>query len=121
MGDRLELARDGASVIVSGRDAARGAETVAAIEAEGGTARFVAADLGDLSSVARLAEEAAGVDVLVNNAGVLRSARREGCRGDRSVGSTVPMNRPAAVEEIAHVVAFIASPRRSSRPPARAT
>src|SRR5262245_15826673 len=66
----LELAREGASVIVSGRDASRGAETVAAIEAEGGTARFVAADLGDLDSVAHLADEAADVDVLVNNAGL---------------------------------------------------
>lgn len=52
----------------------RGAETVAAIEAEGGTARFVAADLGDLGSVARLAEEAADADVLVNNAGVFAFA-----------------------------------------------
>ncbi len=66
----LELARDGASVIVSGRDGARGAETVAAIEAEGGDARFVAADLGDLDSVAHLAREAADADVLINNAGV---------------------------------------------------
>ncbi|HEX4344405.1 MAG TPA: SDR family NAD(P)-dependent oxidoreductase [Solirubrobacteraceae bacterium] len=66
----LELAREGATVIVSGRDAARGGETVAAIEAEGGRARFVAADLGDLESVAQLAEEAADADILVNNAGV---------------------------------------------------
>jgi NAD(P)-dependent dehydrogenase (short-subunit alcohol dehydrogenase family) len=65
----LELARNGATVIVSGRDAARGAETVAAIEAAGGKARFVAADLGDLESVEHLAHEAAGADVLVNNAG----------------------------------------------------
>ena len=36
----------------------------------GRRARFVAADLGDLESVARLAEEAHDVDVLVNNAGV---------------------------------------------------
>lgn len=65
----LELARDGASVIVSGRDQARGAETVALVEAEGGEARFVRADMSDLSSVAGLAEEAGLVDVLVNNAG----------------------------------------------------
>jgi NAD(P)-dependent dehydrogenase (short-subunit alcohol dehydrogenase family) len=65
----LELARNGATVIVSGRDAARGAETVAAIEAEGGRARFVAADLGDLESVAHLAEQASGADILINNAG----------------------------------------------------
>jgi NAD(P)-dependent dehydrogenase (short-subunit alcohol dehydrogenase family) len=67
----LELARDGAAVIVSGRDAGRGAEVVAAIEADGGEARFVAADLGDLESVARLAEAAAEADVLVNNAGAM--------------------------------------------------
>jgi NAD(P)-dependent dehydrogenase (short-subunit alcohol dehydrogenase family) len=64
------LARAGASVLVGGRDAARGAATVAAIEAAGGRARFVAADLGDLDSVARLAAEAGEVDILVNNAGV---------------------------------------------------
>src|ERR1700712_1074517 len=66
----LELAHDGASVIVSGRNPERGAGTVAAIEADGGTARFVAADLGDVDSVARLAEESGDVDILVNNAGM---------------------------------------------------
>jgi NAD(P)-dependent dehydrogenase (short-subunit alcohol dehydrogenase family) len=70
----LELARDGASVLVSGRDAGRGAETVAAIEAEGGSARFVAADLGDLDSIAQLADEAADADVLINNAGAFAFA-----------------------------------------------
>ncbi len=66
----LELARDGASVIVSGRNRTRGEETVAAIRAQGGSARFVAADLGDLESVANLAREAADADVLINNAGM---------------------------------------------------
>ena len=41
----LQLARDGAEVIVHGRDAARGAQTVEAIRAEGGRARFVVAFL----------------------------------------------------------------------------
>jgi NAD(P)-dependent dehydrogenase (short-subunit alcohol dehydrogenase family) len=70
----LELARDGAAVIVSGRDSSRGAATVADIEAEGGKARFVAADLGDLDSVGRLAVEAADADVLINNAGAFEFA-----------------------------------------------
>jgi NAD(P)-dependent dehydrogenase (short-subunit alcohol dehydrogenase family) len=65
----IELARDGAAVIVSGRDERRGAETVTAIEAEGGSARFAHADMSDLRSVAALAGEAADVDVLINNAG----------------------------------------------------
>jgi NAD(P)-dependent dehydrogenase (short-subunit alcohol dehydrogenase family) len=39
----LQLARDGAEVLVHGRDAARGAETVDEITAAGGKASFVAA------------------------------------------------------------------------------
>jgi len=65
----LRLARDGWDVVVHGRNAGRGAEVVGAIEAEGGRARFVAADLSDLRDVRRLAEEVGEVDVLVNNAG----------------------------------------------------
>jgi NAD(P)-dependent dehydrogenase (short-subunit alcohol dehydrogenase family) len=65
----LQLARDGAEVIVHGRDAVRGAETVQAIEAAGGRARFVAADLSDPAELRRLAEDAGDIDILVNNAG----------------------------------------------------
>jgi NAD(P)-dependent dehydrogenase (short-subunit alcohol dehydrogenase family) len=66
----LQLARDGADVLVHGRDATRGAETVDAITAAGGMARFVAADLGDATEVQRLAGEVGDVDILVNNAGI---------------------------------------------------
>ena len=62
------FARRGASVIITGRDTLRGAQTVAAIEAQGGRAEFIAADLNDVKSVRRLAEQAGEVDVLVNNA-----------------------------------------------------
>src|SRR5262245_7238840 len=62
-------ARRGASVSITGRDTVRGAQTVAAIEADGGRAKFIAADLNDMESVRRLAEQAGEVDVLVNNAG----------------------------------------------------
>jgi NAD(P)-dependent dehydrogenase (short-subunit alcohol dehydrogenase family) len=65
----LQLARDGAEVIVHGRNAARGAQTVEAIRAEGGRARFVAGDLSDPTTIKRLAEDAGEIDVLVNNAG----------------------------------------------------
>jgi NAD(P)-dependent dehydrogenase (short-subunit alcohol dehydrogenase family) len=64
------LAGDGAAVIVTGRDAARGEEVVSAITAKGGQARFIQADLTSLADVRRLAEEAGTVDILVNNAGV---------------------------------------------------
>jgi NAD(P)-dependent dehydrogenase (short-subunit alcohol dehydrogenase family) len=65
------FAAEGAQVVVSGRDAARGAAVVAAIQRAGGRARFIAADLADLDSVRRLAREAGDVDVLVNNAAFL--------------------------------------------------
>jgi NAD(P)-dependent dehydrogenase (short-subunit alcohol dehydrogenase family) len=65
----LDLARDGFSVLVHGRDVARGADTVQEIESHGGQARFVAADLNDPAAVAALAAEAGEVDVLVNNGG----------------------------------------------------
>jgi NAD(P)-dependent dehydrogenase (short-subunit alcohol dehydrogenase family) len=65
----LELGREGAEVIVHGRDAERGALTVKAIEAEGGQARFVAADLSEPADVTRLVGLAGDLDILVNNAG----------------------------------------------------
>src|ERR1700746_1551310 len=61
-------ARRGATVVVTGRNAERGAATVAAIEAEGGHAEFLAADMNDVESVRRLAEQVGEVDVLVNSA-----------------------------------------------------
>ena len=65
----IALARAGARVIVTGRDA----EALAAVrDATGGTA--VAADLGNSADVERLAAAAlsgpAPVEILVNNAGV---------------------------------------------------
>jgi len=65
----LQLARNGAEVIVHGRDANRGAETVKAIIGEGGRARFVRADLSDPGDLQRLVEDVGEVDVLVNSAG----------------------------------------------------
>ena len=66
----LQLARDGVDVVVHGRDAARGAETVEEITAAGGEASFVAADLGDAANVQRLASDVGRVDILINNAGI---------------------------------------------------
>src|SRR4030081_3368700 len=66
----LQLARDGAEVLVHGRDAARGAQTVQEITAAGGKASFVAADLGDVADVQRLASDVGDVDILINNAGI---------------------------------------------------
>src|SRR2546430_7079503 len=70
-----KLAQRGIHVIVVGRHAERGAQTVADIRAAGGTADFLAADLRDASSardVARRAVEVGNghIDILINNAGI---------------------------------------------------
>jgi NAD(P)-dependent dehydrogenase (short-subunit alcohol dehydrogenase family) len=71
----VSLARRGAHVLASGRDAARGDAVITEIRAAGGKADFIAADLADAASVRALARQATElggghVDILVNNAGV---------------------------------------------------
>jgi NAD(P)-dependent dehydrogenase (short-subunit alcohol dehydrogenase family) len=65
-----ELGRHGAAVIVHGRDAARGGAVVDVITADGGKARFVAADISDPAGLDDLVQQAGAVDVLVNHAGL---------------------------------------------------
>jgi NAD(P)-dependent dehydrogenase (short-subunit alcohol dehydrogenase family) len=74
----LILADRGIHVVVSGRNASRGAEVVAQIRAAGGQADFAHADLNDADSAARLAHEATQIaenagrtlSILVNNAAI---------------------------------------------------
>jgi NAD(P)-dependent dehydrogenase (short-subunit alcohol dehydrogenase family) len=68
------LAADGYQVVISGRDEERGNAVVKRITADGGSARFVAADLHDLDSLRALAEAAGPVEVLINNAGMFPGA-----------------------------------------------
>ena len=73
------LARDGFTVVVNyGANAAPAEALVARIEAAGGRAITAQADIADAGQVARMfasAETAfGGVDVLVNNAGIMRLA-----------------------------------------------
>jgi len=65
-----KLAQQGAEVVLHGRDQARGEALAKEITAEGGVARFVAADLTDAEDTLRLAAAAGHVDILVNNAGL---------------------------------------------------
>ncbi|KQM81372.1 3-oxoacyl-ACP reductase FabG [Agromyces sp. Leaf222] len=70
------LAADGYAVAVLDLDAASCAETVAAIEADGGRAIAVGANVADSAAVAaavtRVADELGAPTILVNNAGILR-------------------------------------------------
>ena len=72
------FAESGAAVMVSGRNAQRGREVVQAIQAAGGRAEFVALDLRAAGACEHLVvltlERLGGLDVLVNNAGILYSA-----------------------------------------------
>jgi len=76
----IGFAAEGATVVVSGRDAARGAEVMQEIHSAGGLARFVAADLDGSARGSRELSEAAldalggRVDVLVNSAGIFPSS-----------------------------------------------
>src|SRR6202044_2497802 len=65
----LQLAAQGAAVIVHGRDVERGGTVVKEIESAGGSARFVGADLSQPAEALRLATKVGEVDILVNNAG----------------------------------------------------
>lgn len=64
-----EFGSRGASVLVHGRDPARGAAVVDAITSVGGDASFVPADLTRTVEVEELVQAAGIADVLVNNAG----------------------------------------------------
>jgi NAD(P)-dependent dehydrogenase (short-subunit alcohol dehydrogenase family) len=71
----LRFAAEGAKVVVADLNAEAAKDTVAAIEAAGGTALAVAGDLSDptviADVVAQTVESYGGVDVLVNNAGIM--------------------------------------------------
>ena len=64
------MAGKGASVIITGRDTTLGTQTVEEIRADGGDARFLAADLTQFAEVGQVAEDAGEIDILVNCAGV---------------------------------------------------
>jgi NAD(P)-dependent dehydrogenase (short-subunit alcohol dehydrogenase family) len=76
--EALALAAEGATVVVNDVDAEQAAATVEAIGAAGGTAVASTDDVatweGAEAVVARAVEELGGLDVLVNNAGIIRDA-----------------------------------------------
>ncbi|NJM06666.1 SDR family NAD(P)-dependent oxidoreductase [Candidatus Gracilibacteria bacterium] len=78
----ISLAQRGARVIVTGRDAARGADGVAAIRQASGNAKvtLLLADLAQQAEVRRLAVEVSAahprLDVLINNVGYIDGERQ---------------------------------------------
>ncbi|HEX3511971.1 MAG TPA: SDR family NAD(P)-dependent oxidoreductase [Solirubrobacteraceae bacterium] len=75
------LAREGATVIVTGRDEQRGRAVVEQIRASGGSAELITADLATSEGVDAVLQQAGEVDVLVNNAGVFPGGPTEDLPG----------------------------------------
>jgi 3-oxoacyl-[acyl-carrier protein] reductase len=66
------FAAEGAAVVIADINAAGGETVAAAVEAAGGTARFVASDVtrrADVDAMLAAAQDLGGLDILVNNAG----------------------------------------------------
>lgn len=80
------FAREGAKVVVTGRNEERAKAVVDKIRAEGGEAVYVLADTNDLSAPKKIfdaAMEAYGtIDVLMNNAGMLSLAQFDTCTAE---------------------------------------
>jgi len=78
----LALARAGADVLMTGRNAAKGRDALSRVQAAvpGATVRYAHLDLADLASVEAFAGQLAGqqdaIDLLVNNAGVMTPPTR---------------------------------------------
>lgn len=87
------LAGLGATVEVVGRDAGRGPEVVAAIEATGARATFRAADVGDTDSVEALAAALLAahgrIGVVVHAAGAITPERRETPQGVEAIWASM--------------------------------
>jgi NAD(P)-dependent dehydrogenase (short-subunit alcohol dehydrogenase family) len=99
----LAFAREGAAVVISGRNKDAGATVVAEIGAAGGTARFVPADLADgghaVTQLAQAAAEAVGgpIDLLVNNAALLIPAQSLTEVDEKLAGLALTVNVQAPV------------------------
>jgi NAD(P)-dependent dehydrogenase (short-subunit alcohol dehydrogenase family) len=101
------LAGQGATVLVTGRDAGRGADVVAEIRSAGGRADFLAVDLGgsyaDLRNFAADADTTLGgrVDILVNNAGIYPATTTDGL-ADTDLDAMLAVNIRAPHVLVAH-------------------
>ena len=102
-----ELGRHGAEVVVHGRNRARGSAVAGTITAEGGTARFVAADLSDPAELEDLAGSGHG-----RHAGQQRRVLL--VRADRGVVATFDRLFAANVRAAYFLVAALA-PKMAAR------
>lgn len=91
------LAREGALVVVTGRDAGRGAEVVGRIRERAGRAEFVKADMSTAEGIRLLAGDALAVaggriDILVNNAAHIPPPHSSPETTEEEIDATLALN-----------------------------
>jgi NAD(P)-dependent dehydrogenase (short-subunit alcohol dehydrogenase family) len=105
------LAAEGASVVVSGRDASRGDDVVGKITADGGTATFVPADVTVDSHVSRLIDTAVstygGLHGAFNNAGTVSAFGRVQDLSEHAWRSEVDVNLTSVFLSLKHEIPAI--------------
>ena len=106
-GIALRAAAEGARVVITGRDAAKGAHVLAELRLADADAAFYAADLGDESQARGLVAAAVahfgGLDIVVNNAGA--GTRRADVRPEDSAGTRLHSVMRANLDAAYHVSA----------------
>ena len=78
-------------------------------------------DVSDWTSVESVAKKVGAVDILVNSAGMIESPMVEATppEGLEYIRSRIPMQRFGRPEELAELVAWLASENRRTRSPSR--
>ncbi len=103
------FAREGAAVVVAGRTAEPLKQTVALIEADGGRATAVTADVtrsADLAElVARCVDTYGGLDIAVNNAGMLAATGPVGDIDEAEWATLLSVNLTGVLLSMKHEIA----------------
>jgi NAD(P)-dependent dehydrogenase (short-subunit alcohol dehydrogenase family) len=110
-GVAVAFAREGASVVVAGRSAETLAATVKLVEADGGRAAAIEADITRSEDIARLVEQAAAVhgslDVAVNNAGAFTAFGPVGDVDEGEWSTLVSVNLTGTLLSMKHEIAHM--------------
>ncbi|MGW2591782.1 SDR family NAD(P)-dependent oxidoreductase [Streptomyces sp. NPDC001515] len=107
----LAFATEGASVVAAGRTAASLDETVGLIEATGGTAAAITADVTDSGRLQDLVRASVtrfgGLDIAVNNAGILRGTAPVGEVSEEDWDAVLRTNVTGVWLAMKHEIAYM--------------
>lgn len=111
-----QLGKKGFYVVISGRDEPRLAAALDKLKAENIAAGMLLLDVGDDAGVARAAAEFAGwnrrLDVLINNAAILRGSDNSLSQGDSALfAETININCHGALRVSKAFLPFLIAPR----------